>query len=122
MMLGHGSGIPICRALMAQMAESLANQRIVTFHYNYPYSEGMTTYSPDKIDSLEVLMATPSLAKSAVVDLFLALTREHWPDVRGMVLYVFPMRWHNLPGNPVSHPHRVPGAVQSVPDADAQQT
>ncbi len=26
----------------------------------------------------------------------LALTREHWLDVHGVVLYVFPMRWRNL--------------------------
>ena len=126
MMLGHGSGTPIYRPVMVQMAEALADQRIATFRYNYPYSEGMTTYSPDKIDSLEVLLSTTSSAKSAVADLSLdlplflggrsmssqvvslALTREHWPDVRGVVLYVFPMRWHNLLGNPVSHLHRVP--------------
>ena len=47
MMLGHGSGTPICRPIMLQMGEALANQRIATFRYNYPYSEGTTTYSPD---------------------------------------------------------------------------
>ena len=111
---------------MLQMAEALADRRIATFRYDFPYSEGMTTDSPDKIDSLEVLLSTTNLAKSAVADLSLdlslflggrsmssqvvslALTREHWPDVRGAVLYVFPMRWHNPLGNPVSHLHRVP--------------
>ena len=132
MMLGHGSGTPIHRPLMVQMAEALADQRIATFRYNYPYSESMTTYSPDKIDSLEVLLSTTSLAMSAVADLSLdlplflggrsmssqvvslALTREHWPDVRGVVLYVFPMRWHNLLRNPVSHLHRVPAPMLFV--------
>ena len=126
MMLGHGSGTPINRPVMVQMAEALADQRIATFRYNYPYSECMTTYSPDLIDPLDVLLATTSWAKSAVTALSLdlplflggrsmssqvvslALTREHWPDVRGVVLYVFPMRWHNLLRNPVSHLHRVP--------------
>ena len=85
----------------------------------------MTAYSPDKIDPLEVLLSTTNLAKSAAADLpldlplflggrsmssqvvSLALTREHWPDVQGMVLYVFPMRWRTLLGNTVSHLHRV---------------
>ncbi len=113
MMLGHGAGTPIYRPVMVQMADALADQRIATFRYNYPYSESMTTYSPDTIDSLEVLLSTTNSAKSAVADLSLdlplflggrsmssqvvslALTREHWPDVRGVVLYVFPMRWHH---------------------------
>ena len=49
------------------MAEALADQRIATFRYNYPYSEGMTTYSPDKIDSLEVLLSTTNLAEECWV-------------------------------------------------------
>ncbi len=111
---------------MVQMAEALADQRIATFRYNYPYSESMTTYSPDMIDSLDVLLTTTGSAKRTAaamplgLPLFLggrsmssqvvslALTREYWPEVRGMVLYVFPMRWHNLLANPVSHLQRVP--------------
>ncbi len=126
MMLGHGAGTPIHEPLMVRMAAALADQRIATFRYNYPYSERMTGYSPEKIDPLEVLLSTTNLAKSAAAELplglplflggrsmssqvvSLALTREHWPDVQGMVLYVFPMRWRNLLGNPVSHLHRVP--------------
>ena len=126
MILGHGSGTPANRPLMVQMAEALADQRIATFRYNYPYSESMTTYSPDKIDPLEVLLSTTSAVKSAAADLSLdlplflggrsmssqvvslALTREHWPKVRGLVSYVFPTRWHNLFENPISHLHRVP--------------
>ena len=126
MMLGHGSGTPIREPLMVKMAESLADRGIATFRYNYPYSEGMAAYSPDKIDSLEVLLSTTNLAKSAVAELpldlplflggrsmssqvvSLALTRERWPDVRGMVLYVFPMRWRNLLKDTVGHLHRAP--------------
>ncbi len=126
MMLGHGAGTPIHVPLMVRMAAALADQGIATFRYNYPYSERMTDYSPDDIDPLEVLLSTTTQAKSAAAALSrdlplflggrsmssqvvsLALTREHWPDVQGMVLYVFPMRWRNLLGNPVSHLHRVP--------------
>ena len=111
---------------MVQMAEALADQGIATFRYNYPYSESMTTYSPDMIDSLDVLLATTRSAKSAGAALSLdfplflggrsmssqvvslALAHEYWPDVRGVVLYVFPMRWRNLLENTVSHLQRVP--------------
>ena len=105
MMLGHGAGTPIHEPLMVQMAAALANQKIATFRYNYPYSEDMTAYSPEKIDPLEVLLSTTNLAKSAAADLpldlplflggrsmssqvvSLALTREHWPDVGGMAAF-----------------------------------
>ena len=40
-----------------------------------------------------------------------AMARESWPDVRGVGLYVFPMRWGNLLGDTVGHLQqvRVPG-------------
>ncbi len=132
MMLGHGSGTPIHEPLMVRMAAALADQNIATFRYNYPYSERMADYSPDKIDPLEVLLSTTTLAKCAVADLpldlplflggrsmssqvvSLALTRERWLDVHGVVLYVFPMRWRVLLGNPVGHLHRVPAPMLFV--------
>ena len=125
MVLGHGAGTPIYRPLMVQLAEALADQSIATFRYNYPYSEGMTNYSPSMIDPLDVLLATTNAAKSAAealslnLPLFvggrsmssqvvsLALTREGWPEVRGVVLYVFPMRWRFLLDDTVSHLRRV---------------
>lgn len=132
MMLGHGAGAPIHEPLMVRMAAALSDQRIATFRYNYPYSERMTDYSPDEIDTLEVLLSTTNQAKSAAAALSrdlplflggrsmssqvvsLALTRERWPDVQGMVLYVFPMKWRNLLANPVSHLHRVPAPMLFV--------
>ena len=125
MVLGHGSGTPIHEPLMVQMAEALADQRIATFRYNYPYSERMTTYDPAKIDPLDILLATTSSAKNAAtavtpdLPLFLggrsmssqvvslAMTRENWPDVRGVALYVFPMRWRDMLENTVAHLQRV---------------
>ena len=126
LVLGHGSGTPIHRPVMVQMAEALAEHGVATFRYNYPYSEVMTDYTPDLIDPLDVLLATTRAAKSAGealrpgLPLFLggrsmssqvvslALSREDWPEVRGCMLYVFPDRWHNLRGNPVAHLSRVP--------------
>ena len=122
--LGHGSGTPIHRPVMVQMAEALADQKIATLRYNYPYSETMTTYSPDIIDPLDVLLDTTSAAVTtarALSDLpmflggrsmssqvvSLAMVRENWPDMCGVVLYVFPMRWENLLDDTVSHLQQV---------------
>ena len=125
MVLGHGSGTPIHRPVMVQMAEALAHQKIATFRYNYPYSEAMTAYSPDMIDPLDVLLSTTGSAMSAArcltpgLPLFiggrsmssqvvsLAMARQNWPDVRGVVLYVFPMRWENLLDDTVGHLQQV---------------
>ena len=132
MLLGHGAGTPVHEPLMVQTAAALSDQGIATFRYNYPYSERMTAYSPDEIDPLEVLLSTTNLAKSAAADLpldlplflggrsmssqvvSLALTRERWPDVHGMVLYVFPMRWRVLLADTVAHLHRVPAPMLFV--------
>lgn len=110
---------------MVQMAAALADHKIATFRYNYPYSEAMTAYSPDMIDALDVLLSTTSSALNAAkalsqgLPLFLggrsmssqvvslAMARENWPDVRGVVLYVFPMRWNNLLGDTVGHLQQV---------------
>ena len=127
MVLGHGAATPIYKPLMVQMSEALANCGIATFRYNYPYSERRASeYTQDLVDPLDVLLATSSSAKSAAqalslgLPLFiggrsmssqvvsLALTRENWPDVKGLVLYVFPMRWRMLLEDTVSHLQHVP--------------
>ncbi len=132
MVLGHGSGTPIDRPLMVELCEALARQEVATFRHNYPYSEGMTAYSHDKIDPLDVLLATTFSAMRAAnslsldLPIFLAgrsmssqvvsltLSRERWPEVRGLVLYVFPMRWRNLLSNTVVHLKQVPAPMLFV--------
>ena len=127
MVLGHGAGTPIYSPLMVQMAEALATGGIATLRYNYPYSGGIeTVFSPGMIDPLDMLLATASSAVNAArslsldLPLFLggrsmssqvmslALTREDWPDIRGVALYVFPTRWHILLDDTVDHLQRVP--------------
>ncbi len=125
MVLGHGAGTPIYSPTMAKMSEALADHRIATFRYNYPYSESMITFHPELIDPLDVLLDTTSSAKNAAKDLShdlplflggrsmssqvvsLAMTREDWRDVRGIALYVYPTRWRNLLENTVNHLQRV---------------
>lgn len=126
MVFGHGAGTPIHAPLMAQMAQALADERIATFRYNYPYSERMAAYSLATIDSLDVLLATVSAARDAANALLrdlpvflggrsmssqvmsLAMARERWPEVKGVVLYVFPMRWRVVMDDTVVHLRRVP--------------
>ncbi len=145
MLLGHGAGTPIDAPLMVRMADALADERISTYRYNYPYSEGMeAAYSPASIDSLEVLLATTSAAWNAAralslnLPLFLggrsmssqvmslALANEHCPEVRGVVLYVFPMRWRVVMDDTVGHLQRVPVPMLFVqgdrdPEADLRE-
>ena len=132
MVLGHGSGTPAHYPLMVEMAEALADQRIATFRYNYPYSEGMTAYDPDEIDTLGVLLETTRAAKAAAESLpldlplflggrsmssqvvSLAMAGEDWPDIHGVVLYVFPMRWQVLLNDTVGHLQQVPAPMLFV--------
>ena len=127
MVLGHGAGVPIHTQLMAELARGLAHNGVATFRYNYPYSEGMEgDYEYGMLDPLDVLLDT---VDSAIVTakrlapelpLFLggrsmssqlmttAMAREPWPDVLGLVLYVYPMRWHDLFADTVGHLGHVP--------------
>ena len=109
--------------LMHQMAKDLAHQGIATFRYDYPYSHQLEAgYHEHLIDPLEVLLATTRAAANAAQELvpdlplFLAgrsmssqvmsllLAQEPCPHVRGLVLYVFPMRWRVLLNDTVAHP------------------
>ena len=132
MLLGHGSGTPAHYPLMVEMAEALADQRVATFRYNYPYSEGMTAYDPEEIDSLDVLIKTTRTAKAAAESLSLDLplflggrsmssqvvslvmTQEDWSDIHGVALYVFPMRWQVLLKDTVGHLRQVPAPMLFV--------
>ncbi len=125
LVLGHGAGSPIHVLLMVQMAAALADHGVATFRYNYPHSQGGTVCREDLVDPLDLLLTTTTSAvtKAEALELglplflggrsmssqvvTLALTREAWPAIRGVVLYVFPMRWHLLLGDTVSHPHEV---------------
>ena len=127
MLFGHGAGTPMGAPLMHQMSEALAHHAIATFRYDYPYSHRLQAgYTEDLIDPLEVLLTTTRAAANAArklapdLPLFLggrstsgqvmslALTRQHWPDVQGLVLYVFPRRWRVLLQDTVGHLRHVP--------------
>ena len=123
MLFGHGAGTPMRAPLMNQMAHALADHGIATFRYNYPYSHRLEAdYTEDLIDPLDVLLATTRAAANAArrlapdLPLFLggrsmssqvmslALAQEPWPQVRGLICYVYPTRWRVLLNNTVAHP------------------
>ena len=126
MVLGHGAGTPIHTPLMVQIAAVLAERGVATFRYNYPYSQTMTVFRKGLVDPLDILLATTASAITAAealgldLPLFLggrsmssqvvtlALTREDRPAIRGVVLYVFPMRWRLLLEDTVGHLGQVP--------------
>ena len=127
MVFGHGAGTPMQAPLMVQMSAALAAGRVATFRYNYPYSHRLDVgYTEDLIDPLPILLATTRAAVNSAqalapnLPLFLggrsmsgqvmslALARQHWPHVRGLVLYVFPMRWRVLLKDTVAHLQHVP--------------
>ncbi|MDE2899515.1 MAG: hypothetical protein OXN15_00595 [Chloroflexota bacterium] len=126
MVLGPGAGTPIHRPLMVQLADALADQGVATFRYNYPYGEREQVYSVESIDPLDVLLATTAAAQEYALALLpdlplflggrsmsaqvvsLALTHKDWPDVRGVVLYVFPSRWRHVMDDTVGHLQGVP--------------
>ena len=132
LVLGPGAGTPIHRPLMVQLADALAEHGIATLRYNYPYGERGQVYAVEDIDPLDVLLSTTTSAKEAAQALLtdlplflggrsmsaqvvsLALTREHWPEVRGAVLYVFPSRWRHVMVDTIGHLHHVPAPMLFV--------
>lgn len=121
MVLGPGAGTPIYRPLMVQLAEGLSQHGVATFRYNYPYAERGDVYAVEDIDPLDTLLATTTAARKTAQTLLpdlplflggrsmsaqvgsLTLTREDWPEVRGVVLYVFPNRWRHVLSDTVGH-------------------
>ena len=121
LVLGPGAGTPIHRPLMVQLADVLSQNGVATFRYNYPYGERGQAYAIEDIDPLDVLLATTTSAKQAAQALLpdlplflggrsmsaqvvsLALTLEDWPEVRGAVLYVFPISWRHVMVDTVGH-------------------
>ena len=112
---------------MHQLAAALAHHGIATFRYDYPYSHQLEAgYHEHLIDPLPVLLATTRAAANAARDLApdlplflggrsmssqvmsLALAQEPWPHVRGLILYVFPMRWRVLLRDTITHLPQVP--------------
>ena len=110
LVLGHGAGTNMRHATMRAIAEALAEQRIATFRYNFPYSEHGTARNSTAI-CVETIRNAVKAAHNAAPDLSLlagghsfggrmtstAQSEEPLENVRGLVFFSFPL---HLPGKP----------------------
>ncbi len=110
LVLGHGAGSNMRTVMMTTIAESLADEKIATFRYNFPYSEHGTgrnsndtcmatirsavaaasKYAPD----LPLLAGGHSFSGRMTLNAAAATPLE---CVRGLVFFSFPL---HMPGKP----------------------
>jgi hypothetical protein len=102
---GHGAGAPMTHAFMEGVAERLAERRVATFRYNFPYVEaGRKAPNPQPILVKTVRSAVAEAAKRAQgLPLFaggksmggrmtsIAAAKESLPGVLGLAFYGFPL-------------------------------
>ena len=122
MVFGHGAGMSMQHPIMEKKALALARQGVATFRFNYPYTEqGRDSDFLGSVDPLDVLLSTVRsavvVAANAAPDLplfvggrsmssqvmSLGVANGIVPEPRGVVLFVFPMRWRDLLDDPVAH-------------------
>ncbi len=110
LVLGHGASTTMRHATLAAIAENLAEQRIATFRYNFPYSENGTARN-STATCVETIRNAVKTAHKAAPDLTLlagghsfggrmtttAQSEEPPENVKGLVLFSFPL---HLPGRP----------------------
>lgn len=110
LVLGHGAGTNMRHATMQALAEALAEQRIATFRYNFPYSEDGTARNSTAI-CVETIRNAVKAAHKVSPDLTLlagghsfggrmtttAQSEKPLENVKGIVLFSFPL---HMPGKP----------------------
>lgn len=110
LVLGHGAGTNMRHATMQAITDSLAEQNIATFRYNFPYSEHGTARNSTAI-CVETIKNAVKAAHKALPDLPLlagghsfggrmtSTAQSELPleNVRGLVFFSFPL---HLPGKP----------------------
>jgi uncharacterized protein len=113
LVLAHGAGAGIRHPFMAGLAQSLANQRIASFRYQFPYMEqGKKAPDPQAILVKTVRSAVaaahehrrdlPLLAGGKSLGgrmTSIAISEEELPSVQGIVFFGFPL---HAPGKPSS--------------------
>ncbi len=111
LVLGHGAGAGMRHRFMDGMADALANHRIATFRYQFPYAE-TGRRRPDRTHTLTgTVRAAVAAAREIEPDLPLlaggksmggrmtsiAQAESSLPGVRGIVFFGFPL---HRPGDP----------------------
>jgi predicted alpha/beta-hydrolase family hydrolase len=110
LVLGHGASTNMRHATLQAMADAMAEQRIATFRYNFPYSENSTARN-STATCVGTIKNAVRAAHNAAADLTLlagghsfggrmtttAQSEEPLENVAGLVLFSFPL---HLPGRP----------------------
>ncbi len=108
--LGHGASTNMRHATLQAIADAMAEQRIATFRYNFPYSENGTARN-STATCVETIRNAVRAAHKAAPELTLlagghsfggrmtttAQSEEPLENVKGLVLFSFPL---HLPGRP----------------------
>jgi predicted alpha/beta-hydrolase family hydrolase len=110
LVLGHGASTNMRHATLQAIAENLAEQKIATFRYNFPYSEHGTSRNTTAVCVETIrnavraaLKAAPGLTLLAGGHSFggrmttTAQSEEPLENVKGLVLFSFPL---HMPGRP----------------------
>lgn len=110
LVLGHGASTNMRHATLAAIADALAENRIATFRYNFPYSEKGGGRDSAAV-CVETIRNACKAAQKAAPDLRLlagghsfggrmtttAQSEQPIENVKGLVLFSFPL---HLPGKP----------------------
>ncbi|MFL6374898.1 MAG: alpha/beta family hydrolase [Pyrinomonadaceae bacterium] len=110
LVLGHGASTTMRHATLEAIADAMAEQRIATFRYNFPYSENGTARN-STATCVETIRNAVRAAHNAAPDLTLlagghsfggrmtttAQSQEPLENVIGLILFSFPL---HLPGRP----------------------
>lgn len=104
LVLGHGASSNMWTPLLTTIAESLADQGIATFRYNFPYSENKRGRDPNPV-CVATIRSAVAAAHQAAPDLPIlagghsfsgrmtstAASEAPLEDVRGLVFFSFPL-------------------------------
>ncbi len=110
---GHGAGAGMHHAFMEEMSQRLADRRIATFRYQFPYMEQGRRRPDHRNVLLKAVRSAVAAAGAAVPDLPLlaggksmggrmtsgAAAVEDLPGVKGLVFFGFPLHPAGKPGN-----------------------
>lgn len=110
LVLGHGASTSMRHATMQRIAEVMADQKIATFRYNFPYSENGTSRNSNAT-CVETIRSAVKAAHAAAPDLTLlagghsfagrmtttAQSEEPLVNITGLILFSFPL---HLAGRP----------------------
>src|SRR3990172_5558180 len=113
LMLAHGAGTDMRHFFMEDLSQALAERRIATFRYNFPYKEKAGGRGPNSKPVLTATVrAAAQAAASAAPDLplfaggksmggrmtSLACSEAPLPKVKGLIFFGFPLHPPGKPG------------------------